>query len=307
MMLRPGAWLAVTAVVLASAPARAESTKVQCIQANTNAQTLRREGKLAEARAQLRACSESKCPSLVSADCIKRLDELETAQPTVIFDVFDTSGHEVNDVSVTIDGHQVAAKLGGASLPVDLGEHEVTFTVEGRPPVTQKLTFREGEKGRHVRITLESAPGAASAEPAEAPPPASEQDATSSTADSGGSTSGRTQRTVGYIVGGVGLGGLAAGGVFGFLAMGAKDRQIDNCASPTDCPNHDAASSAHNDAKTFGTVSTIAFIAGGAATATGIVLVLTSKSGNRNAASTNLVLSPDLGMNGAGARLSGTW
>lgn len=304
MMLRSWAWLAVAAGVLASAPARAESTKVQCIQANTNAQTLRREGKLAEARAQLRACSDSKCPSLVSADCIKRLDELETAQPTVIFDVFDKSGHEVNDVSVTIDGRQVTDKLGGTSLPVDLGEHEVTVTAEGRPPVTQKLTFREGEKGRHVRITLESAPGAA-AEPAETPPPA--PDADSSTADTGGSTSGHTQRTVGYIVGGVGLAGLAAGGVFGFLAMGAKERQIDNCSSTTDCPNHDAASAAHNDAKTYGTVSTIAFIAGGAATATGIVLVLTSKSGNRSAASTNLVLSPAVGMNGAGARISGTW
>src|SRR6186713_3235657 len=90
-------WLSVLLVVLVPLAARAETMKVQCIQANTNAQSLRRDGKLAQAREQLRFCGQSKCPGLVSADCIKRLDELESAQPTVVFDAADTSGRPVND------------------------------------------------------------------------------------------------------------------------------------------------------------------------------------------------------------------
>jgi hypothetical protein len=303
-------WLAHAMVALTSTPARAESTKMQCIQANTNAQSLRREGKLAAARAELRACSDAKCPTLVSSDCAKRLDELENAQPTIVFDVFDASGHEVNDVSVTIDGLRLVDKLDGTSLPVDLGEHTVTFSAGGRPAVTQKLTFREGEKARHVRVTLDSAPGAAAA----APPPATTPDQAETPADApssepaaGGSTSGSSQRTVGYIVGGIGLAGLAVGGVFGYLTIAAKDRQVDNCSSPVDCPDYPTASDAHRAGNTYGTISTVAFIAGGAATATGIVLLLTAKSGNRGVAAASLTLSPALGPSTAFARLSGTW
>lgn len=303
-------WLAGALVALTSSPAHAESTKVQCIQANTNAQSMRREGKLAAARAELRACSDAKCPALVSADCAKRLDELENAQPTVIFDVFDTSGHEVNGVSITIDGLRLVDKLEGTSLPVDLGEHAVTFTAEGRPAVTQKLTFREGEKARHVRVTLDSAPGTAAAPP---PPAAAPEQATTSNEQApssepaAGRTSGGTQRTVGYIVGGVGLAGLAVGGIFGYLTINAKDRQVENCSNPTDCPDYSGASDAHHEGNTYGTISTVAFIAGGAATVTGIVLLLTAKPGNRGVAAARLTLAPAIGPSAAGARLSGTW
>jgi hypothetical protein len=313
-------WLIGATVALVGPPAHAESTKTQCIQANTNAQTLRREGKLTEARVQLRACSEAKCPSLVSADCIKRLDELESAQPTVIFDVFDAAGHEVNDVNVSVDGHPLLDRLEGKSVPVDLGEHVVTFSPQGRPAVTQKLVFREGEKSRHVRVVVDNAPGApAAAGAVAATEPATEQAAGSPAepvepappAASG--SSGSSQRTVGYLVGGVGLAGLAVGGIFGYLTISAKDRQTDNCASEAKCPDYGAASAAHQDATTYGTISTVAFIVGGAATATGLVLVLTAKPANRGVSSaaprriSRLALAPTGGAGSAGVELSGAW
>lgn len=299
-------------VVLIGPAARAEDIKAKCIQANTDAQSLRREGKLSAAREQLRMCSESKCPSLVSADCVKRLDELENAQPTVLFDVVDASGHEVNEVTVTVDGHKLLDRLGGSAVAVDLGEHTVTFSAEGRPAVTQRLTFREGEKARHVRVTLGDVPGSAAAvAPAAAPasqePAASEAPAGEPSPAAAESDSGRTQRTVGYIVGGVGLAGLAAGGVFGFLTISAKNRQTDNCSSQTQCPDYDSASAAHDDAKTYGTVSTVAFIAGGAATVTGAVLVLTAKPAHSAVARARLALRPNVAANGAGISLFGAW
>jgi len=81
----PGAGLAV-ALCLASAPAGAQVTKYQCIDANGRAQHLRAEGKLREAREQLRTCSDPKCPAMVRSDCTKRFDDLETAQPTIAFE-----------------------------------------------------------------------------------------------------------------------------------------------------------------------------------------------------------------------------
>jgi hypothetical protein len=304
-------WLVALSLALVSVRAHAESTKVLCIQANTDAQSLRREGKLAEAREKLRTCSEAKCPALVSADCVKRLDELENAQPTVIFDVFDASGHEVNDVSVSIDGQRVLDRLEGTSVPVDLGEHVVTFAAEGRPTVTQKLTFREGEKSRHVRITIGNAPGTATAAGAAATtepgtpeqPSGSTSGPVESVPPAGSESSGHSQRTVGYVVGGVGLAGLAVGGMFGLFAISAKHRQIDYCPSATNCPHYETASAEHQYAQTYGLVSTISFVVGGAATATGLVLVLTAKPTHRNA----LVLAPNVVARGGGLELSGAW
>ncbi|HWP07689.1 MAG TPA: hypothetical protein VNN72_18185 [Polyangiaceae bacterium] len=300
------------AIVLVGPPALAEDMKLKCIQANTDAQSLRREGKLSAAREQLRMCSESKCPSLVSADCIKRLDELENAQPTVIFDVFDASGHELNEVTVTVDGRNLLDRLGGTAVAVDLGEHVVTFAVEGRPAVTQKLTFREGEKSRHVRVAVADAPGSAAAvapaaEPAASQEPASTEAPVAESSSPAAEGSGRTQRTVGYVVGGVGLAGLAAGGIFGYLTIAAKHRQTDNCSSQTKCPDYETASDAHEDAKTFGTISTVAFIAGGAATVAGAVLVLTAKPTHSGVGRPGLALRPSVAAGGAGITLLGAW
>lgn len=307
--LRAIVWLTAFFVGFVSVPARAETLKAQCVDANTKAQSLRRDGKLADARAELRFCSQQKCPGLVSADCVKRLDELETAQPTVVFEAADTSGHELNDVSVSMDGKPLVDKLTGGAVEVDLGEHVLRFTLEGRPAVEQKLVFREGEKARHVRVTFESEPGSsptaalplvAGAAPEDASAGSSPPSVDGSPASSG--HKGSTQRTVGFVVGGVGVAGLAVGGVFGILAIKDKGRQTDNCASKTACPDYDTAVGAHDDAKTHGTISTVSFIVGGVATAAGLVLVLTAP---KHSALSALGLYPTAGRDGAGLGMSG--
>src|SRR3954467_7734926 len=91
---RAAAWSFAAMVTFATLRANADLPKAQCVAAHTNGQSLRRQGKLAEARDQLRMCSDPKCP--MSTDCIRRLDELENAQPTVVFDVKDSSGHDLS-------------------------------------------------------------------------------------------------------------------------------------------------------------------------------------------------------------------
>lgn len=312
-LARSMTWLVGALVALVTLDAHAEGVKAQCVQANTDAQSLRRDGKLNAAREQLRFCSQSKCPGLVVADCVKRLDELENAQPSVVFDVVDGSGNEVNDVTVAIDGHQLVDKLTGAAVEVDLGQHELTFTAAGHAPVRQSFVFREGEKGRRLRVALE--PEAAAAPNAAAPPVA----ATEAPAEHGpaavdvgpvapaGARSGSSVKTIGYIVGGAGVATLAVGGVFGYLAVQAKQRQTDNCASASACPHYATAASAHHDGQTDGAIATVAVIAGAAATATGLVLVLTAKHPTESASSASVGIAPQVGPGQAGVALLGSF
>jgi hypothetical protein len=305
---RLGELLVGALVTLVSAHAGAQVTKGQCIQANTDAQTFRREGRFAEARKELEMCSSSSCPSLVSADCIKRLDELESAQPTVVFNVVDGAGRDLNEVKVTLDGAVLLDKLEGVAVGVDLGEHTLTFSAPNRPSVSQKLVFRQGEKSRIVRITMEGPHDARPDGEAQPSPSASGQTPTADDpAARGGGSSGSSQRTIGFVVGGIGLAGLGIGGFFGYRAIQAKGRQTDNCQSSTTCPDYAAAADAHEDGESNGLISTIAFLAGGAATAAGVVLVLTAGPKAEGSAPVALRLTPRFGMSGAKLELAGAF
>jgi hypothetical protein len=139
---------------LASTPAGAQVTKEQCIDANGRAQHLRSEAKLQEAREQLRTCSNPVCPVMGRSDCTKRLDDLETAQPTIAFEAKDGAGADVVAVKVTVDGKPLADRLDGTPLPIDPGQHVFTFEMAGQPAVTRTLVLTEGEKGRREPIVL---------------------------------------------------------------------------------------------------------------------------------------------------------
>jgi hypothetical protein len=143
-------------VAAADAPAApaAEVTKDQCVDANTKAQSLRRERKFRAAREQLSLCVDVHCPAMVRDDCAQRLDELERVQPTIVFDAKDGSGRDLSEVRVTIDGKPLADKLDGAALAVDPGAHSFTFEVVGQPVVTRNLVLKEGEKLRRERIPM---------------------------------------------------------------------------------------------------------------------------------------------------------
>src|SRR5262249_4678927 len=95
------AWIGSAAL---SFPASADVSKQQCVAANVSGQDLRRQGKLGSAREQFRACTDPSCPQLVRGDCTTRLDELEKAQPTLVFDIKDGSGDDLAAVAGTIDG-----------------------------------------------------------------------------------------------------------------------------------------------------------------------------------------------------------
>jgi hypothetical protein len=290
--------VAVAATALAflafhSATARADMTRAQCIDANAQAQSLRRDEKLAQARELLRACSDPKCPGMVVADCTKRLDELEAAQPTIVFEAKDPAGRELNLVKVTADERPLADTLDGTPFTLDPGDHTFTFEVDGQPAVTLHFTLTEGQKARRESIVI----GQAQPPPAPATAPVGDApEAPASPADPP-----RPLRTAGIAAGAAGLAGIAAGTVFGLMASSKWSSQKSACASSADCPNHAEAVSDHSSLTTDATISTIAFIAGGALLAGGVTLfVLGSRPESEGTA---LVVAPNVG--GAALALKG--
>ena len=134
-----------------------EPSKLECVQANEAAQSLRQSGKLHDARAQLLVCVATSCPAPVRSDCAERLKEVDKTMPTIIFDVKDKDGIALTAVAVASDGAPLVARLDGTALPVDPGEHVFRFSSEGLPPLERKLVIREGEKDRHEPIALSAA------------------------------------------------------------------------------------------------------------------------------------------------------
>lgn len=107
---------------------------------------------------------------------------------------------------------------------------------------------------------------------------------------------GGTQRTVAVAVGAVGLTGLVVGGVTGILSLTTHNEAVElggplGCADPSrPCTGPQAEAEKAADtwtrATTFGNVSTVAFIVGGVAAATAIVLYVTAPKGRAPASTT---------------------
>jgi hypothetical protein len=311
---RPSRALLVGILALAAGPsvANADVSKAECIDANAKAQDARREGRFSDARLLLLQCAVTACPDLVRDDCTRRFDELEKAQPTIVFDTKDASGRDVIAVKVTVDGKPLAERVVGLPLAVDPGEHTFTFTESGLPPVTQTFAIKEGVKNRHEVIVLggsapttpqaapvpPSAPALSAAPPPPAamesgpptpPPPSTEKPA----------VSGIPWRTVGWVLGGVGLAGIGVGTVFGLEALSTKSQ---HCDANGTCTPAGTAAKAYQQA----TVSTTGLVAGGVLLAGGLGLVVLAPGGERTS-TTGVAIGPLAGPSTAGACVSGRW
>jgi hypothetical protein len=290
----------IAALVLAATAGRAAPTKEQCIDANSQAQKLRRESKLAAARQQLVSCSDPSCPTMVRGDCTTRLDEVQKAQPTLVLDVKSRSGDDLTDVKVTVDGEPFPVTLDGTAVAMDPGPHTLTFEAAGFEPVTKSLVLKEAEKDRRERIVLHRVPkvapeasttgGDAGSLPDEPPDPEPSHGL-------------GTQRLVGVAVGGVGLAGIVVGSVFGLKAASEWSAQQSACGSASSCPDHGGAVTHHSNLTTDATISTWAFIGGGALVASGVLLFLTAPS-RYKPPSSGFVILPTAGPRSAALELS---
>ncbi|MBW2457655.1 MAG: hypothetical protein JRI68_24335 [Deltaproteobacteria bacterium] len=161
----------------------------------------------------------------------------------------------VKGVTVTIDGATIDSARLGEALPLAPGEHELVATAPGRESVRATVVLNAGR--------TKSVPVFVTAGPPRQPPKTEPEPA----------DDGSSLRATSFVVGGVGLMGVALGAAFGAAAMAKKSDVEDNCDGTACTPEGvDAAT----DGNLFGNVSTAGFVIGGVALATGLTLFLLS-------------------------------
>ncbi len=151
--------------------------------------------------------------------------------------------------------------LGSASLdtmlPVDPGKHAVAVEAPGHARRELTITMAEGEK---KRIALEAGPVS--------------EDSSGSVGGGVSTSSGSSKKTVGYVLGGLGIAGVGVGAVTGIMVLGKKSTVDDNCDAQKRC--NATGADAADSGRTLGTISGVSFIVGSVALATGAYLVLSS-------------------------------
>jgi hypothetical protein len=172
----------VLALAASSAGSARADDKAACVTASDQAQTLRDEGKYRAARASLSECARESCPTIVRRDCEKWLNEVDSAQPTLVLGARDPRGNDVAGTRVLMDGAPLVEHLDGRPVAVDPGEHVFRYEAPGAAPVEQRVVVRVNEKNRTLTaILMQSQPSpatvAAGSSSASPPPDASPPDA----------------------------------------------------------------------------------------------------------------------------------
>lgn len=224
-----------------------------------------KEGKLARAWSELsQAAVQSGRAGNKERETFARdkVAELEKRLPHARIAVAPSSG--VTEVSV--DGVPLGAAAWTIPLPVDPGEHVFVFSGGGKRRRVA-VAFAEGAT-QEVAITSLDDHDASTiahdgdhAEPPTTSPPGAEP------------ARGGTQRTIGFVVGGVGIVGVAVGTVFGLRALSEKSDVDANCV---DSRCNQVGLAAADDARSAATIATIGFGVGIAGLAAGTYLVLSA-------------------------------
>jgi hypothetical protein len=178
------------------------------------------------------------------------------------------------EVLVLRDGNTVDSAMLGTPIPVDPGTHEITASAEGKRRWTTTVDVPASPGTTKVAVPIlpdESGGDGAAAQPALG-------GEGSTTAASDGANDGSTQRILAGVVGGVGVVGVVVGSVFGLKASSDWDDAKSDCNPYPKCGPEGAQLG--EDASDAATISTVAFVVGGAAIAGGVILWLTAPDGD---------------------------
>jgi hypothetical protein len=256
----------------------------------------------------------------------ERLQALEQRMPKLTIKL---AGDAPSSSVVTKDGVELRAISLGIPLPVDPGAHVIEVHgggFEKRYEVT--LSEKENRQldvspaGGTRKESPPNAPAAAAPTPPGDSPAASTPAAAAAanpSADRGASmsaTSSSSQRTIGFIVGGVGIVGLGVGTVFALQTSSKNSDAEGLCTASAPC--HGDGLTQYQDAidgaRQARTLSAIGFAAGGIGLAAGAILILTAPSTSASSAatrppgtSTGLQVWPAWGAGSYGAVAGGAW
>jgi len=187
-------------------------------------------------------------------------------------------------VAVTRDGKPLDAGSFGAAMPVDPGHHVIDATAPNKKAFHQEVEVPAKAGQASVTVKLEDAPVAQNGNnPVVVTPitPTTPED----------TNRGAGMRIAGLATLGVGAAGIVVGAIFGGLAIGKKNEAAPNCTSDFSRCNTTGKASV-DDALTFGTVSTVGFIAGGVLAAAGITIFLLAPKSPKSEAHVTASVSP---------------
>ncbi|HMJ10319.1 MAG TPA: PEGA domain-containing protein [Polyangiaceae bacterium] len=192
------------------------------------------------------------------------------------------------------DGTELGSGSLGVALPVDPGEHKLIVRAPGYEDAETVISLAEAEK-RELALSL----GARKSDLPDAREGSSIGFVNPSAADAdAGDAPSSSQRTLGFVVGGVGVAGLAVSLATGAMVLSKKSTVDDECENKRCTPE---GLDAGDSGRTLSTISTVSFAVGLAGIGTGLVLILTSDGSS--GAQTSISASPLHG--GAGLRFGG--
>jgi hypothetical protein len=218
---------------------------------------------------------------------------LEPRLTQLVIDV--PAAAHVPGLVVKRDGEVMREGQWGTQVAVDPGTH----TLEASAPGKKTWTTTEDVRGIGSSTTVRVE--ALVDLPADAAPPVAAPTPLPTNAPDSPPPSSSPLKTVGLVVGGVGVAGLVAGGIFGVIAMSKNNSANDgHCGGSLGGPNQCDPTGAglRSDAVNAGNISTVAFIAGGVLAAGGATLFLLAPSGHVQAA-------PAVGTTGGGLVVRG--
>lgn len=171
-----------------------------------------------------------------------------------------------DNLVVERNGEELSSGAWGIPLPLDAGTYRITARAPGHGSFEGTANVRDGEQS-----TFEIPPLSSTAEPTPAP---------TSSAGASASEPGSSQRTWGYVVGGVGVLGIGVGSALGILAISKNDESKQHCDTSDATRCSQTGVDLRNEALGYATGSTIGWAVGAAALVTGAVLILTAPSAN---------------------------
>ncbi len=232
---------------------------------------------------------------------------LEPKLSRLVIDVAPPTAN-VPGLEVKRDGLLIAQPVWGTAVPVDPGDHVIQASAPGKK--RWEAVVNLGPKADKAKLSIPILDDeAVVARPAPTSPTVRTADPSLAGPEAAGGgpakTDGSSGRTIGFVVGGIGIAALGVGAVFGVRAI-TKSSDAKSLCSTGPCANAEAVST-NSDAKTAARVADITVGAGLVAVAVGAYLVLSApRSAPASSAKTSM-LTPTLDRYGGGLSLQRTW
>jgi len=198
-----------------------------CFSSHEQGQLLRNDGRLRRARAELLVCARDICPAPVRNECTQWIGEVDAAQPTIVLQVREADGRDLDDVRVLVDGEPLVDRLDGRPTAVDPGPHDLRFEMRDGRSEKQSVVIGVGEKDRRIVVQLAPRPVAPAAP---APPAATPASASARPPEPPPERASSAPVVVGFGLAGFGVLGLGSFALFAATGYHDEKTLADDCA-----------------------------------------------------------------------------